>query len=297
MQYPAGNFVETALRRPQLKNKMMSQTDNDTDCEISEIEREIARDDARDLMNTSLEELAVSPIKTHNLSKQRKISEAKRKIDRACASIEDKVAAVLDVDTSSTDLKRKDPHATISPSIQAKEADIDTLIYLMKEKLRTSDYKMKIQILTLTPESWSRKSAAEFFNVSEYIIRAAKKLKEERGILSVPNPRRGKTHAEDTKSLVVNFFEDDDFSRLMPGKKDYLSVSQNVHKQRRLLLCNLKELYISTFKEKYPHAKVGFSKFCSLRHKWCVSVGSAGTHSVCVYMYQPSECTTTSECC
>ena len=92
----------------------------------------------------------------------------------------------------------------------------------MKEKLRTSDYKMKIQILTLTPESWSRKSAAEFFNVPEYTIRAARKLKEERGILSVPNPRRGKTLAEDTKSLVVNFFEDDEFSRLMPGEKDYL---------------------------------------------------------------------------
>ena len=116
----------------------------------------------------------------------------------------------------------------------------------------------------------------------EYTIRAARKLKEERGILSVPNPRRGKTLAEDTKSLVVNFFEDDEFSRLMPGKKDYLSVSRNVHKQRRLLLCNLKELYISAFKEKYPHAKVGFSQFCSLRPKWCVSVGSAGTHSVCV---------------
>ena len=66
-----------------------SQTDNDTDCEISEIEREI-------------DELAVSPIKTHSLSKQRKISEAKSKIDRACTSI----AAVLDVD--SADLKRKD---------------------------------------------------------------------------------------------------------------------------------------------------------------------------------------------
>ena len=36
------------------------------------------------LMNTSLEELAVSPIKTHSLSKQRKVSEAKSKIDRAC---------------------------------------------------------------------------------------------------------------------------------------------------------------------------------------------------------------------
>ena len=71
----------------------------------------------------------------------------------------------------------------------------------------------------------------------------------------------------------------------MPGKKDYVSVGKGskgrVHEQKRLLLCNLHELY-TTFKVIYPDAKIGFSKFCSLRPKWCVNVGSAGTHSVCV---------------
>ena len=68
----------------------------------------------------------------------------------------------------------------------------------MKEKLKTSDYKTKIQVLTLTPESWSRRQAAEFFEESEYSIRVARKL-EERGILSVPNPRHGKTLSEDIR--------------------------------------------------------------------------------------------------
>ena len=49
----------------------------------------------------------------------------------------------------------------------------------MKEKLKVSDYKTKIQILTHTPESWSRKKASKFFDVPEYTIRAARKLKEE----------------------------------------------------------------------------------------------------------------------
>ena len=52
----------------------------------------------------------------------------------------------------------------------------------MKEKLKTSDYKTKIQVLTLTPESWSRRRAAEFFEESEHSIRVARKLKEEKGI-------------------------------------------------------------------------------------------------------------------
>ena len=161
------------------------------------------------MANTSLEQLAVSPLKTHSLAKQRKISEAKSKLGRACSSIEERVAAAIDVE--SDQLKRKDPRANIPISIQAKATDLDTLTYLMKEKLKTSDYKTKIQVLTLTPESWSRRQAAEFFEESEYSIRVARKLKEEKGILSVPNPRHGKTLSEDIRKVVVNFFEDDEF--------------------------------------------------------------------------------------
>ena len=236
-----------------------AETGNETDFDATEIEQEEARDAARDQMNTSFEELAVSPIKTHSLSKQRKISEAKSKIDRVCASIQERVTSTINVE--SADLKHKDPRAKIPPLIQAKATDLDTLTYLMKEKLKTSDdYKTKIQVLTLTPESWSRKQAAEFFDVSEYSIRVARKLKEEKGILASPNPRHGKSLPEDIRTLVINFFEDDEFSRLMPGKKDYVSISKNVHKQRRLILCNLKEVY-SAFKQRHPGAKIGFSKF------------------------------------
>ena len=39
----------------------------------------------------------------------------------------------------------------------------------------------------------------------------------------------------------------------------------------------------AAFKEKYPNVKLGFSKFCTFRPKWCVLAGSSGTHSVCVY--------------
>ena len=46
-------------------------------------------------------------------------------------------------------------------------------------------------------------------------------------------------------------------------------------------ICNLQELY-TTFKEKYQNEKIGFSKFCALRPKWCLLAGSKMTHSVCV---------------
>ena len=50
---------------------------------------------------------------------------------------------------------------------------------------------------------------------------------------------------------------------------------------KRLILCNLKELY-AAYKFKYPDHKVGFSKFCSLRPKWCVLAEVKGAHSVYV---------------
>jgi len=43
----------------------------------------------------------------------------------------------------------------------------------------------------------------------------------------------------------------------------------------------LNELF-AAFKLKHPEIKLGFSKFCSLRPKWCILAGAAGTHSVCV---------------
>ena len=46
-------------------------------------------------------------------------------------------------------------------------------------------------------------------------------------------------------------------------------------------LCNLQELY-TTFKEKHPNVNIGFSKFCTLRPKWCVVASSKMIHSVCV---------------
>ena len=58
------------------------------------------------------------------------------------------------------------------------------------------------------------------------------------------------------------------------GKKDFVTVQTDqvkVKKQKRMLLVNLKELYLE-FKKKHENTKVGLSKFCSLRPRWCVPV-------------------------
>ena len=67
----------------------------------------------------------------------------------------------------------------------------------------------------------------------------------------------------------------------MPGAKEYVSTGYKQHKQKRLLLCNVTEL-CAIFWEKFHNSKVGFSKFCALRPKWCKTIGSSGSHFVCV---------------
>ena len=141
-------------------------------------------------------------------------------------------------------------------------------------------YPEKIQILTLIPNKWSQEYASKQFDESEYSIRTAHELKVG-GILAKPAPHKGKTLPQETLDLVQSFYEDNEYSPQMPGKKDYVYIGLNVHKQKQLVLCNLSELY-SALGGKYPNIKIRFSKFCTLRPKWCVLAGSSGTHSVCV---------------
>ena len=70
-------------------------------------------------------------------------------------------------------------------------------------------------------------------------------------ILSTPNPKLGNPLAQHKTELVWKFYESDEVSRMMPGRKDYVSVKQgdqHTHVQKRLVLNNLKEAY-QLFKE------------------------------------------------
>ena len=54
--------------------------------------------------------------------------------------------------------------------------------------------------------------------------------------------------------------------------------------QKRLLLANISEIY-TLFKSENADVKIGFSSFALLRPIWCIPVGSAGKHNVCVCTY------------
>ena len=163
--------------------------------------------------------------------------------------------------------------------------DDSEIIQQLKDEFHSTTQKSKrFQILTILPKSWSTKQIETKFGASNYMARKVKNLVAESGILATPNPKLGNQLNSQTVLHIQQFYENDDVSRLIPGKKDCVSVKQGERRvlvQKRLILCNLKEAY-RHFKDTFPTEKVGFSKFAELRPKHCVLAGSSGTHSVCV---------------
>ena len=171
------------------------------------------------------------------------------------------------------------------PGGQSRLRDDDEIVEQLKKKYKVSTSRSEqLQILTILPQSWTTQKIQDVFQTTNYMARQAKLLVKEKGILSTPNPKHGHALPLESVDMVKTFYEYDDTSRVMPGKKDFVSVRQGekrVHIQKRLVLSNLKEAYCD-FKDKFPDVKVGFSKFAELRPRHCVLAGGSGTHSVCV---------------
>ena len=156
------------------------------------------------------------------------------------------------------------------------------IISQLKEKFQSTTKRSElVHILTVLPKSWSVQRIMKEFGTSKRMARRAKDLVDEKGILSTPNTKIGKCLPDATVQLLQDFYTSDEVSRAMPGKKDYISVGRKEHRQKRWILCNLKEAY-EQFKAKHPGTKLGFSTFAMLRPKECVLAGASGTHTVCV---------------
>ncbi|KAL5508956.1 hypothetical protein EMCRGX_G004228, partial [Ephydatia muelleri] len=184
------------------------------------------------------------------------------------------------------DVIRKKVLFAVGAEDKEPQDDGREMIEQLKEKFTsTSSRSERLTVLTVLPKSWSIAKIMEEFGVTRYMAKSAKMLVEDKGVLSCPNSKAGKPLSESTLELVRNFYCHDDISRVMPGRKDFLSVrnadGMKVHQQKRLVLCNLREAY-HQFKIVHPDVKIGFSKFSQLRPKECVLAGSSGTHTVCV---------------
>lgn len=145
-------------------------------------------------------------------------------------------------------------------------------------------------LLTLVPSSWSQQETANFFSVSISEVKRSRILKKEKGILGIPDKKKGRKITVEEIEIIQEFFLSDEHSRIMPGMNDYISVQvkegeKKTKMQKRLLLLNIDELFFK-YKEfclaKLCMKACSKSKFFEMRPKHVIGVGSTGTHNVCV---------------
>ena len=75
------------------------------------------------------------------------------------------------------------------------------------------------------------------------MIRNAISIKTENEALATPCKTARKGLDAATINSVTSFYKNNEFFRQLCGVKDYVSVAYKVHHQKRLPLCNLKELF------------------------------------------------------
>ena len=124
-------------------------------------------------------------------------------------------------------------------------SDGDEMIQQLKEKFLSCETTgQNVQVLTVLPKSWSICKIEEEFGVSNYLARMAKDLVQEKGILSIPDPRT-RPFPQEIVDRVTSFYKSEDISRVMPGKKDCVSVmvnGQRISRQKYLILSSVSEI-------------------------------------------------------
>lgn len=216
----------------------------------------VQQEDIKDQLDKCLTAIGLSPCKISQVSARDK--ETYIKVDHKTKEMLHWCAAVLSTSCAA-------PMMTTS---SADVGDVGYLVIALKQRLSiTTGKQEQIKLLTLVPQSCSIAKTIDEFGVSEHLVRRARNLRLEHGISPVSTPSRGRPLSTDAVNKVVAFFQQDDISRPLPGKKDFKSATEGdkrVHKQKRLIVMNINEAF-QLYKQSNPDLKIGISKFCSLK--------------------------------
>ena len=141
-----------------------------------------------------------------------------------CKGVLQKMVKALDVTTEQ--LKSFD-----------KAKEYDRLFDLLK--LKNDDIRGKrkiVQLLSLAPQSWTVNEVAKKFNVTNYLVKKSRNNFREKGFLEMPDKYTGHRLSDNLRTIVREFYENDEHTSTMPGAKDFVSICRNVHMQKCLLL-------------------------------------------------------------
>ena len=134
-----------------------------------------------DSLEKAAHSLGCLPVKS-SVGKRDRISYGKRKVSQLHAAVKAKCTHALDLQTEVFESTTDDCSAR---SCQ----DINHLISLLKEKVMQATRQDKIKLLTLAPQSWTCQRTMQEFGVAEHMVKRARQLKKEKGILVDPDPK------------------------------------------------------------------------------------------------------------
>ena len=256
-----------------------------SDVDMDRIEQSYELEEKRSSLGRKLNALERSPLVVHSLKRPQKIQVVKSKLIKVTRSLASEMAVVSGLDGE--DLS---PFPESSSPLQRKELETDSAALCMmmnslKERFVSDgiSHADKVQILTLTPAHWTVHKTMAFFGATKYSVLQARDLVKEGGVMSRPGPRKKRTGIpEEIKQNVISYYQNGEYIRQLPGRKDKISTKWGKESEQKcLLLCTVKELY-QHYMTDYPTHKISWASFAALRPRWCVTPGSAGTHNVCV---------------
>ena len=128
-------------------------------------------------MNSTLHELELTPFKVHAVPGNMKVPHGKRELAQVNNEVWKRLATILNVQQSELESTVKLTEVDLEQDMNQKANDLDKIVELMKEKLKVSNKTEKIQILPLTPESWSLRKTAKEFKISKVTAQKARILR------------------------------------------------------------------------------------------------------------------------
>lgn len=197
-----------------LESGFESSSDSDSASESDQESSEIAKFEKAEIINALnsniLPGLRVSPIISKKISSKKYTVQ---KLQGVTTGLKRVFAINQDFETPNDEL-------------QLKAQLFDEFIIKLKIKFQEAKTKNeKYQILTMLPKSWNPRKIETEFGCSYHMAGLSKKLQDEKGILSVPNPKLPSNILNrNTKECVEFFYLEDDISRIMAGKNDCISI-------------------------------------------------------------------------
>ena len=196
--------------RKKLADMSSATESSEEDVEVGGTENVLQEEESLDPFNQCLSAIGETPVVKKKLQQ---VKYPKEKIKKITTAMKKKLS-ILDASDSESEIVKQ-----------------------LKEKFHsTTERSEMVQALTVLPRSWTARRVQDEFGASNYMVRTARQLVSQKGILSTPNLKQGHALSADIVSLVEEFFESDEVSRVMPGKKDFVSVrvgAERVHFQKR----------------------------------------------------------------